>query len=136
VPVCARINHHSQALTDRPANLQRASGTLNSDEILHRAGLSPVALTQKLAPEAIKRLYEPYACDAEWTGRLRTEAQENSGKSHRVQAGDAVHGRFGKSCLSAARRVQRIRYAETKPLLPALPTDGRVLRGFARYRGC
>ena len=65
-------------------------GNAYSDEILHRARLSPVALTQKLTSEAISRLYEAIrVVMTEWTGRLREEARESfPGESHRVPAGD------------------------------------------------
>jgi formamidopyrimidine-DNA glycosylase len=105
-------------------------GNAYSDEILHRAGLSPVALTQKLAPEAIKRLYEAIrVVMTEWTGRLRTEAQE--GFPEKVSAFRpemAVHGRFGKSCPVCGTTVQRIRYAENETnYCPRCQTEGRVL---------
>jgi formamidopyrimidine-DNA glycosylase len=75
-------------------------GNAYSDEILHRARLSPVALTQKLTPEAIGRLYEATRqVLTEWTTRLRVEAgTEFPEKVTAFRPGMAVHGRFGKPC--------------------------------------
>src|SRR5215469_8573013 len=75
-------------------------GNAYSDEILHRAGLSPVALTQKLTPEAIRRLYDAVRVVlAEWTGRLRSEADGDfPEKVTAFRPEMAVHGRFGKAC--------------------------------------
>ena len=105
-------------------------GNAYSDEILHRAGLSPVALTQRLAPEAIQRLYEAIrVVMTEWTGRLRTEAQEEfPEKVTAFRPEMAVHGRFGKSCPVCGTTVQRIRYAENETnYCPRCQTEGRVL---------
>ena len=105
-------------------------GNAYSDEILHRARLSPVALTQKLAPEAIGRLYEAIrVVMTEWTGRLRSEAQD--GFPEKVTAFRpemAVHGRFGKACPVCGTAVQRIRYVENETnYCPRCQTEGRVL---------
>jgi formamidopyrimidine-DNA glycosylase len=105
-------------------------GNAYSDEILHRARLSPVALTQKLTPEAIGRLYEAIReVMTEWTGRLRSEAQD--GFPEKVTAFRpemAVHGRFGKACPVCGTAVQRIRYVENETnYCPRCQTEGRVL---------
>jgi formamidopyrimidine-DNA glycosylase len=105
-------------------------GNAYSDEILHRARLSPVALTQKLTPEAIGRLYEAIrVVMTEWTGRLRSEAED--GFPEKVTAFRpemAVHGRFGKACPVCGTAVQRIRYAENETnYCPRCQTEGRVL---------
>jgi formamidopyrimidine-DNA glycosylase len=105
-------------------------GNAYSDEILHRAGLSPVALTQKLAPEAIKRLYKAVReVMTEWTGRLRAEAREEfPEKVTAFRPEMAVHGRFGKPCPVCDTTVQRIRYAENETnYCPRCQTDGRIL---------
>jgi formamidopyrimidine-DNA glycosylase len=105
-------------------------GNAYSDEILHRARLSPVALTQKLAPEGIQRLHVAVreVLD-EWTGRLRAEAAK--GFPEHVTAFRpemAVHGRFGKPCPVCGTAVQRIRYAENETnYCPRCQTEGRVL---------
>ena len=105
-------------------------GNAYSDEILHRARLSPVALTQKLTPEAINRLYEAIrVVMTEWTGRLRSEAED--GFPEKVTAFRpemAVHGRFGKACPVCGTAVQRIRYVENETnYCPRCQTEGRVL---------
>jgi formamidopyrimidine-DNA glycosylase len=105
-------------------------GNAYSDEILHRAHLSPVALTQKLTPEAINRLYKAIReVLTEWTGRLRSEAKESfPEKVTAFRPEMAVHGRFGKACPVCGTTVQRIRYAENETnYCPRCQTEGRVL---------
>jgi formamidopyrimidine-DNA glycosylase len=105
-------------------------GNAYSDEILHRAQLSPVALTQKLTPEAIRRLYEAVRVVLpEWTGRLRSEANgEFPEKVTAFRPEMAVHGRFGKPCPVCGTTVQRIRYAENETnYCPRCQTEGRIL---------
>ena len=105
-------------------------GNAYSDEILHRARVSPVALTQKLTPEAIQRLYEAIrAVLPEWTGRLRSEANgEFPEKVTAFRPEMAVHGRFGKPCPACGTTVQRIRYAENETnYCPRCQTEGRIL---------
>jgi formamidopyrimidine-DNA glycosylase len=105
-------------------------GNAYSDEILHRARLSPVALTQKLSPEAIRRLYEAVRVVlAEWTGRLREESQQEfPEKVTAFRPEMAVHGRFGKPCPVCGTTVQRIRYAENETnYCPRCQTEGRIL---------
>jgi formamidopyrimidine-DNA glycosylase len=105
-------------------------GNSYSDEILHRAGLSPVALTQKLTPEAIRSLYEAIrAVLPEWTQRLRSEAREDfPEKVTAFRPEMAVHGRFGKPCPVCGTTVQRIRYAENETnYCPRCQTEGRIL---------
>jgi len=129
VPVCARKNHTlKRSLTDpRPS----AASNAYSDEILHRAGLSPVALTQKLAPEAIKRLYEAIrVVMTEWTEGYAPRRRRNYGKSHRVQAGDGRSRSLRKSatvCGTTGRSASVTR--KTKQLLPALPEPTSGSRG-------
>jgi formamidopyrimidine-DNA glycosylase len=105
-------------------------GNAYSDEIFHRARLSPVALTQKLPPEAIRRLYEATReVLTEWTGRLRADA--GGAFPEKVTAFRpemAVHGRFGKPCPVCGTAVQRIRYAENETnYCPRCQTEGRIL---------
>ena len=105
-------------------------GNAYSDEILHRAQLSPVALTQKLTPESIRRLYEAIRVVLpEWAERLRSEANgEFPEKVTAFRAEMAVHGRFGKPCPVCATAVQRIRYAENETnYCPRCQTEGRIL---------
>jgi len=105
-------------------------GNAYSDEILHRAGLSPVALTGKLDEEAIRGLYEATrAVLTEWTQRLRVAAgSEFPEKVTAFHPEMAVHGRFGKPCPVCGTRVQRIRYAQNETnYCPRCQTAGRIL---------
>ena len=105
-------------------------GNAYSDEILHRAGLSPVALTRKLDEQSLQALYAAVkAVLVEWTEQLRADA--NGTFPEKVTAfrpGMAVHGRFGKPCPVCGTTVQRIRYAENETnYCPRCQTGGRVL---------
>ena len=110
-----RENHTlKRALTD--PRLFSGIGNAYSDEILHRARLSPMALTSKLDEATAARLHAAtVAVLQEWTARLRAEA---GGKfPEKVTAfrdGMAVHGRFGKPCPDCGSPVQRIVYAENE----------------------
>jgi formamidopyrimidine-DNA glycosylase len=110
-----RENHTlKRALTD--PRLFSGIGNAYSDEILHRARLSPIALTQKLLPEEIARLHRA-ACAVldEWTLRLRAETGARF--PTRVTAFRpemAVHGKFGQPCPVCRAPVQRIVYAENE----------------------
>jgi formamidopyrimidine-DNA glycosylase len=105
-------------------------GNAYSDEILHRAGLSPLALTQRLHPEEIQRLYEAARTTLlEWTEKLR---QETKGRfPERVTAfreGMAVHGKYGKPCPRCGVKVQRIRYVDNEAdYCPRCQTGGKLL---------
>jgi formamidopyrimidine-DNA glycosylase len=127
-----------RALTD--PRLISGIGNAYSDEILHRARLSPVALTQKLAPQEIDRLYDATrATLLDWTERLRTEA--GAGFPEKVTAfrdGMAVHGRYGQPCPRCGARIQRIRYASNETdYCPTCQTGGKLLadRALSRLLG-
>jgi formamidopyrimidine-DNA glycosylase len=112
-------------------------GNAYSDEILHRARLSPVALTQKLDEASIRKLYDAIrVVIPEWTQRLRDEA--NGGFPEGVTAFRrevAVHGRFGKPCPVCGTSVQRIRYAENETnYCPRCQTGGKLLADRALSR--
>ena len=112
-------------------------GNAYSDEILHRAGLSPVALSQKLDEEATRRLYEAVRTVLpEWTARLRTDAGGKFPEGVTAfRAEMAVHGRFGKPCPVCGTAVQRIRYAEHETnYCPRCQTGGRLLADRALSR--
>jgi formamidopyrimidine-DNA glycosylase len=105
-------------------------GNAYSDEILHRARLSPVALTSSLSDGEVERLFvETKATLQDWTQRLRTEA--NGRFPEKVTAfreGMAVHGRYGKPCPVCGSPVQRIRYADNETNYCArCQTGGRLL---------
>ncbi len=103
-----------RALTD--PHLFSGIGNAYSDEILHRAQLSPAALTGRLKQEEIERLYEATLQTLrEWTERLRRET--GNGFPEKVTAfrqGMAVHGKFGNPCPRCGAKVQRIRYADSE----------------------
>lgn len=118
-----------RALTD--PTLFSGIGNAYSDEILHTARMSPMALTQRLTDEESKRLFEAIRQTLrDWFAQLR---QETGGRfPEKVTAfreGMAVHGRFGKPCPVCGTEVQRIRYADNETnYCPRCQTDGKVLR--------
>jgi formamidopyrimidine-DNA glycosylase len=110
-----RENHTlKRALTD--PRLFSGIGNAYSDEILHRARLSPIALTQKLSPEEIARLHRAArAVLAEWTARLRAETGKDFPTGVTAFRPDmAVQGKFGQPCPVCGAPVQRIVYAENE----------------------
>ena len=124
-----------RALTD--PRLFAGIGNAYSDEILHRARLSPVALTSQLKEEQVHRLYlASLAVLEEWTERLREEAKGAfPAKVTAFREGMAVHGRFGKPCPACGAPVQRIVYAENETNYCArCQTGGRVLADRALSR--
>jgi formamidopyrimidine-DNA glycosylase len=117
-----------RALTD--PTLFSGIGNAYSDEILHRAQLSPVLLTQKLSDEQIQRLYEAVKkVMAQWIDRLRAEAGDKFPEQVTAfRPKMAVHGRFGMPCPVCGSKVQRIRYAENETnYCPTCQTGGRLL---------
>jgi len=105
-------------------------GNAYSDEILHRAKLSPIAQTQKLDEPAVRRLYDAIReVLPEWVQRLREEAGENFPENVSAFRPEmAVHGRFGKPCPICGAPVQRIRYADNETnYCPKCQTGGRIL---------
>jgi formamidopyrimidine-DNA glycosylase len=105
-------------------------GNAYSDEILHRAQLSPLAQTQKLSPEETARLFDAVKnVLLEWTDRLRADASDNfPEKVTAFRPEMAVHGRFGKPCPVCGAPVQRIRYADNETnYCPRCQTGGRIL---------
>jgi formamidopyrimidine-DNA glycosylase len=105
-------------------------GNAYSDEILHRARLSPIAFTQKLGQEEVERLFESVKQTlGDWITRLRTEAGKDwPEKVTAFREGMAVHGRFGKPCPVCGAPVQRIRYADNETNYCArCQTGGKVL---------
>ena len=117
-----------RALTD--PHLFSGIGNAYSDEILHRAQLSPIALTAKLGEDQIARLFDATRIVlTEWTARLRAETGD--GFPEHVTAFRpemAVHGRFGKPCPVCGAPVQRIVYAENETNYCArCQTGGTVL---------
>jgi formamidopyrimidine-DNA glycosylase len=105
-------------------------GNAYSDEILHRARMSPVAMSDRLSDDEVARLYAATrATLVEWTDRLRREAR--SGFPEHVTAfreGMAVHGRYREPCPVCGAAVQRIRHAENESNYCATcQTGGKLL---------
>jgi formamidopyrimidine-DNA glycosylase len=127
-----------RALTD--PRLVSGIGNAYSDEILHAAQLSPIALTQKLAPDEWGRLFAATRHTIEyWVDRLGVEAK--AGFPEKVTAfrkGMAVHGRYGEPCPRCGDKVLRIRYADKETNYCArCQTGGKVLadRSLSRLLG-
>jgi formamidopyrimidine-DNA glycosylase len=124
-----RENHTlKRALSD--PHLFSGIGNAYSDEILHAACLSPLALTHKLGTEETARLFEATKrVLVDWTERLRQEAGDCfPEKVTAFRDGMAVHGRFGQPCPVCGSAVQRIVYAENETnYCPRCQTGGKVL---------
>ena len=105
-------------------------GNAYSDEILHQAQLSPVALTRRLTGDEITRLYEATRSTLTlWTARLRDEAGGKfPEKVTAFRAGMAAHGRYGEPCPRCGSKIQRIRYAANETNYCArCQTGGKLL---------
>ena len=117
-----------RALTD--PHLLSGIGNAYSDEILHRAKLSPLQLSRNLTPGETETLFRAsQEVLREWIERLKAEAGE--GFPENVTAfhpAMAVHGRFGKSCPVCGTLVQRLVYADSEAnYCPTCQTGGRLL---------
>ena len=124
-----RGNHTlKRALTD--PRLLSGIGNAYSDEILHRARLSPVMLTSRLSDEDGRRLHRA-TLDVlgEWTERLRRQSGgEFPSKVTAFHAEMAVHGRYAQPCRVCGTKVQRIRYADNETnYCPRCQTGGKLL---------
>ncbi len=123
-----------RALTD--PRLFSGIGNAYSDEILHRARLSPLALTRSLDAATLSRLLvATRATLAEWTTRLAREAGDWPAKVTAFHPAMAVHGRFGLPCPDCGAPVQRIVRADKETNYCArCQTGGKVLadRGLSR----
>jgi formamidopyrimidine-DNA glycosylase len=124
-----------RSLTD--PRLFSGIGNAYSDEILHRAQLSPITMTQKLQPEEIERLLAAIRSTlVDWTERLR---QESAGafpeKVTAFRPAMAVHGRYGEPCPRCGEKVQRIRHADNETnYCPKCQTNGKLLADRALSR--
>ena len=143
------LNTFRAALTAENRTLKRAltdpriiSGVGNaySDEILHAAQLSPIALTHKLQPDEWERLFTAtrFTLDL-WIARLSSKARERFPEGVTAFRPEmAVHGRFGQPCPRCGSPVQRIRYADNETnYCPACQTGGKLLadRSLSRLLG-
>jgi len=127
-----------RALTD--PRLVDGVGNAYSDEILHSAQLSPIALTQKLTQEEWERLLAAARQTLGiWVARLGTEAEKAfPEKVTAFREGMAVHGRYGEPCPRCGDKVLRIRYADKETNYCAhCQTGGKVLadRSLSRLLG-
>jgi formamidopyrimidine-DNA glycosylase len=132
-----RSENHTvkRSLTD--PRLFSGIGNAYSDEILHRARLSPVKLTGRLSDEEIARLFDATrATLLEWTERLRAEAKNDfPEKVTAFRSEMAVHGRYREPCPVCGTPVQRIRYADNETNYCArCQTDGKLLADRALSR--
>jgi formamidopyrimidine-DNA glycosylase len=131
-----RENHTlKRSLTD--PTLFSGIGNAYSDEILHRARLSPVKHTRRLSDEEIQRLFDATrATLIEWTDRLRKESGDDfPSKVTAFREEMAVHGKFGKPCPVCGTPVQRIRYADNETnYCPRCQTEGKLLADRALSR--
>jgi formamidopyrimidine-DNA glycosylase len=127
-----------RALTD--PRLLSGIGNAYSDEILHAAQLSPVALTTKLKPEEWERLFAATRNTLRiWIDRLGAEAEKEFPEGVTAFRPDmAVHGRYGQPCPRCGEKVLRIRYADKETNYCArCQTGGKVLadRSLSRLLG-
>jgi formamidopyrimidine-DNA glycosylase len=125
-----RSGNHTlkRALTD--PRLLSGIGNAYSDEILHRARLSPVLLTSRLSDDEGSRLHRAtLEVLDEWTQRLRHQsAGEFPSKVTAFHSEMAVHGRYGLPCPVCGTKVQRIRYADNETnYCPRCQTGGKLL---------
>jgi formamidopyrimidine-DNA glycosylase len=132
-----RSENHTlkRALTD--PRLFSGIGNAYSDEILHRARLSPLALTSRLTDEQVATLYAAtQATLREWIERLRRESGDAfPEKVTAFREGMAVHGRYKMPCPVCGSPVQRIRYADNETNYCArCQTGGRLLADRALSR--
>ena len=124
-----------RALTD--PRLFSGIGNAYSDEILHRARLSPLALTRKLAEADVARLFDATRqVLSEWTARLRVKALDKFPETVTAFHPEmAVHGRYGQRCPVCGSAVQRIVYAAKECNYCArCQTDGVILADRALSR--
>lgn len=123
-----RANHTlKRALTD--PRILSGIGNAYSDEILHRARLSPVRQTKTLEPKEVERLFE---CTRdtlnEWRARLAPADGDFPEDVTAFRDGMAVHGRYGEPCPVCGTKVQRIRYASNETnYCPRCQTGGKLL---------
>lgn len=125
-----RSENHTlkRALTD--PHMFSGIGNAYSDEILWAAKLSPLALTQKIATDEMKRLFSATREQLlQWADRLRTESRDKfPEKVTAFREGMAVHGRYKQPCPRCGAKIQRIRYASNETnYCPHCQTGGRLL---------
>ena len=131
-----RENHTvKRSLTD--PRLFAGIGNAYSDEILHRARLSPVRLTRRMTEEEIARLRDATRATLTlWIDRLRADSGDRFPEKVTAFRPDmAVHGRYKLPCLDCGTPVQRIRHAENESnYCPTCQTKGKLLADRALSR--
>ena len=144
--LAASLSDFQNALTRENRTLKRALtnphsfsgiGNAYSDEILHKARLSPLKQTKRLAEMEVKTLFgATQQVLQEWIKRLREEAGDNfPEKVTAFREGMAVHGRFHKPCPVCETSIQRVRFADNEMnYCPRCQTGGKLLadRAFSR----
>jgi formamidopyrimidine-DNA glycosylase len=126
--ITSRNHTLKRALTD--PHLFSGIGNAYSDEILHRARLSPVKLTQSLTQTEIERLHQAVQTTfTHWIGLLRADAGDDLPEGVTAFRPEmAVHGKFGQPCPDCGAKVQRIRYAGNETnYCPGCQTGGKLL---------
>jgi formamidopyrimidine-DNA glycosylase len=132
-----RVRNHTlkRALTD--ARIVDGIGNAYSDEILHAAQLSPLALTRKLSDAELKRLFEATRATLQsWIDRLTGDATNEFPEGVTAFRKDmAVHGRYGQACPRCGETIRRVRYADNETnYCPKCQTGGKVLADRALSR--
>jgi formamidopyrimidine-DNA glycosylase len=140
------LGHFAAALQATNHTLKRALtdpqifsgiGNAYSDEILFEAQLSPFALTKKLTPSEIERLFKATRANlTQWVERLRLEASDKFPEKVTAFREDmSVHGRYKQPCPRCGAKIQRIRYASNETnYCPNCQTGGRLLADRALSR--
>lgn len=131
----ARNHTLKRALTD--PRIFSGIGNAYSDEILFTAQLSPFALTQKLTPEEIKRLFDAIKSSiTDWIERLRVEYRGRFPEKVTAFRPDmATHGKYGQPCPRCGSKIQRIRYGSNETnYCPKCQTGGKLLADRALSR--
>ncbi|MCC7381134.1 MAG: formamidopyrimidine-DNA glycosylase [Deltaproteobacteria bacterium] len=125
-----RQERHTLKRTLTDPRLFAGIGNAYSDEILHRARMSPVKMSTSLKDDEVARLLDAtQAVMREWIDRLRSETGDRfPEKVTAFREGMAVHGRYGKPCPDCGTPVQRIVHAENETnYCPRCQTEGRIL---------
>ncbi len=145
-PLTATLDQFSAALTSANHTLKRSLtdprtfsgiGNAYSDEILHKAQLSPILLTQKMTSDQMDALFRATRESLfEWTEKLRHDANGKFPEKVTAFREDmAAHGKYGQPCPRCGTKIQRIRYASNETnYCPKCQTGGKLLADRALSR--